>query len=102
MVGLRPSRKRIFLHEFGADIEKVGIYKDVTDEPLVIDEALFRNKKTMKFKANKSGRGTYMRLLAETIKDPDEIRLMWGNNTAKKLCTAVTSKSLKIRTAVIV
>ncbi len=31
MVGLRPSRKRIFLREFGADIEKAEIYKDVTD-----------------------------------------------------------------------
>lgn len=26
-----------------------------------------------------------MRLLAEAIKDPDEIRLMWGNDTGKKL-----------------
>ena len=74
----------------------------MTDEQLVIDEALFLNKKTMKFKANKLGRGIYMRLLAETIKYPDEIRLMWGNDTGKKLCVAVILKSLKIRTAVIV
>ena len=38
----------------------------------------------MKFKANKLGRGIYMRLLAKAIKDPDEIWLMWGNDTEKR------------------
>ncbi len=78
------SESRFFLREFGADRGKPVIYKDVNDETIVIDEALFLNKKTMKFKANKLGRGIYMRLLAETIKAPDEIRLMWGNDTGKK------------------
>lgn len=75
---------RAFLSEFGADIGKPVVYTDVVGEPLVIDEGLFLNKKTMKFKANKLGRGIYMRLLAKAIKDPDEIWLMWGNDTEKR------------------
>ena len=70
---------RAFLSEFGADIGKPVVYTDVVGEPLVIDEGLFLNKKTMKFKANKLGRGIYMRLLAKALKDPDEIWIHWEN-----------------------
>lgn len=41
--------------------------------PLVIDKYLFVNKVDSSLKANKAGRGPYMRLLARTIRDPYEI-----------------------------
>ncbi len=68
---------KAFLKEFGADIGKSVVYEDVTGEPLVIDEGLFTVKKTGAIKVNKNNRGVYMRLLAEAIKDPDEIWLRW-------------------------
>ena len=43
---------------------------------MTIDEALFLTG-TGKWKANKNGRGPYMRLLADAVKDPDEIWLRW-------------------------
>lgn len=68
-----------FLHEFGADIGKPVIYKDVTNEPLVIDERLFMNKRAQTWKADKKGRGKFMVLMAKALKDPDEVWLRWEN-----------------------
>jgi hypothetical protein len=67
---------REFLAQFGATLEQPVIYRDVINEPLVIGNELFVARKTGKLKANKRNRGQYMRLLAEAIKDPDEI---WVN-----------------------
>ncbi len=41
--------------------------------PLVIDKGLFLDKATGQLKADKSGRGPYLRLLARAIKNPFEI-----------------------------
>lgn len=68
-----------FLREFGADIGKPAIYKDVTNEPLVIDERLFTTKSTGISKVNKNGRGKFMVLMAKALKDPDEVWLRWEN-----------------------
>lgn len=75
--GLPPEDyARAFLAEFGADIGKPVVFKDVKDGALVIDEALFQDG-AGQWKADKNGRGPYMRLLADAIRDPDEIWLRW-------------------------
>lgn len=75
---------RAFLSEFGADIGKSVVYTDVVKEPLVIDEGLFIDKKSGKYKLNKDKRKKYMKLLAASIKDPDEIWMIWAKTQAGK------------------
>ncbi|CAL1241313.1 PBECR2 nuclease fold domain-containing protein [Candidatus Methylocalor cossyra] len=65
-----------FLLEFGAEIDKPVIFKDVVGEPLTIDVALFQDG-AGQWKAAKDGRGPYMRLLAKAVREPDEIWLRW-------------------------
>ena len=67
---------RAFLAEFGADIGQGVVYRDVAQGVLTINEDLMQNFKGA-WKADKNGRGPYMRLLADAIKDPDEIWLRW-------------------------
>lgn len=75
--GLPPADyARAFLGEFGADVGKAVLFKDVTGAPLVIDEALFQDG-AGNWKAAKDGRGPYMRLLADAVKAPDEVWLRW-------------------------
>ena len=75
---------RAFLSEFGADIGKPVVYTDVVGEPLVIDEGVFIDKKSGKYKLNKDNRKKYMKLLAASIKDPDEIWMIWAKTQAGK------------------
>jgi hypothetical protein len=51
------------------------LFEDVLGSVLVVGDSLFirRGKKAGQSKANKRDRGKYMKLLAEAIKDPDEI-----------------------------
>jgi hypothetical protein len=65
----------IFLREFGAEIGKPVVFKDVVNEPLVISEDFFKDRKTGKFKVTKADREIYLKMLADTIKDPVEIWL---------------------------
>lgn len=75
--GLPPEDyARAFLTEFGADVGRGVVFKDVTKAPLAIDEALFKDG-AGNWKADKNGRGPYLRLLADTLKEPDEIWLRW-------------------------
>ena len=67
-----PEYAKAFLAEFGADIGQGVVYRDVAQGALTINEDLFQNFKG-DWKASKNGRGPYMRLLADTIKDPDKI-----------------------------
>lgn len=67
---------RAFLSKFGADIGRPVIFEDVARGSLVIDDGLFQDG-AGNWKADKRGRGPYMPLLAETIKDPAEIWLRW-------------------------
>lgn len=71
---------RAFLKEFDAALNTPAVYHDVTDEPLVIGKGLFLDKKTGTYKIGKDNRKKYMKLLAYSIKDPDEIWLQWVQN----------------------
>jgi len=65
-----------FLKEFGGQIGRPVIFKDVTGEPLIISDDLFKTANGA-WKSGKRGRGQYMKLLAMTLKDPDEIFWNW-------------------------
>lgn len=69
----------LFLNEFGANLTNPVVFRDVTGEPLVISKSLFTVKKTGKTKVTKLGREKYLLLLADALKEPDEIwtRLEW-------------------------
>lgn len=66
-----------FLHEFGASMEKPVVFKDVVNEPVVISAELFRDRPGRGYKVLKADREIYLKLLADTIKDPSEIWLAW-------------------------
>lgn len=65
-----------FLAEFGASLDRPGIFADVTGDLLPVSRDLFVDSKG-EFKAAKGQRGPFMRLLADSIKAPDEIWLRW-------------------------
>lgn len=73
-----PDEKYIdaFLGQFNTTLGKPVVFKDVTGEPLIVSDDLFRNAKG-EIKVTKRDRHRYMLLLASTIKDPDEIILHW-------------------------
>ncbi len=62
-----------FLDMFDASTKSPVLFRDVAGESLVVGSDLFTNRRTGELKANKNGRGKYMRLLAQAIIDPDEI-----------------------------
>lgn len=65
-----------FLDEFNATLNKPVVHFDKKDEPLVINKELFKDKRN-NWKIQKNGREAYLRMLAEAIKNPDEIWLHW-------------------------
>lgn len=67
-----------FLGEFGAAADVPAVFTDAIGERLVIADQLFRDP-SGEYKADKRGRGRWMRVLAEALKAPDEIwaRLEW-------------------------
>lgn len=65
-----------FLGEFGGKIGTPMVYRDVLDDPVVISEELFRDRQLNKLKVFKSDREVYLKMLADTIKDPAEIWLL--------------------------
>lgn len=68
-----------FLDAFGAGIGRPVLFDDVTDEPLLISDRLFlaRGKSARTgapvYKVQKGGREKYLLMLAQTIKQPQEI-----------------------------
>ena len=66
---------RKFLGEFGADIGKPVVFKDIIDDALVISEDLFLDRKENRLKVFRADREVYLKVLADTIKDPVEIWL---------------------------
>ena len=72
-----------FLKTFGAGVGKPVVFKDKMNAPLIISEDLFKvadpktGEKTGGWKILKHGRERYLLLLAEAIRDPDEIWLAW-------------------------
>jgi hypothetical protein len=65
-----------FLKPFGAKSGKGAVFFDKTNWPLVMDENLFRTG-AGEFKVTKFDRHKYLKILAETIRDPDEIWTRW-------------------------
>ncbi|XKM14245.1 PBECR2 nuclease fold domain-containing protein [Orbaceae bacterium ac157xtp] len=63
----------IFLNEFGATLSNPTTFRDVTGESLVIGKQLFTVSKTGELKVTKRGREQFLLLLADSIKQPDEI-----------------------------
>lgn len=64
-----------FLREFGVKSLNQSLLYTLPQVtlPLQISKALFLDKPSGQLKADKDGRGQYMRLLAQTIKNPYEI-----------------------------
>lgn len=70
-----------FLKEFGLKSGQSASFKDKAGDLMLINQNLFMSRhKTIK--ANKFGRGPYMKLLALGLMDPDEIWLQWIKNPA--------------------
>lgn len=77
--GLTPQEYvNSFLAEFGHKPE----FTDVAGEPLLISDELFRDIKG-DLKVMKRGRERFMKLLAEAIKDPDEIWMAYEHHFAR-------------------
>ena len=66
-----------FLAEFGATLTEGVVFKDVVGNALPISVDLLKVRQTGELKANKDGRGRYLRILADTIKKPEEVWLRW-------------------------
>lgn len=68
-----------FLAEFGATEASPVVFKDVTGDAVVIGRELFTSAKTGALKIRKRGHARELLLLADAIKDPDEVwvRLEW-------------------------
>ncbi|OIP98863.1 MAG: hypothetical protein AUK35_09695 [Zetaproteobacteria bacterium CG2_30_46_52] len=75
-----------FLSEFGAAEGAPVVFYDVAGEALVISSALFRNIKG-KLKVTKRGREPYVLMLAEAIRNPDEIwtNMEWNHALGKAM-----------------
>lgn len=67
-----------FLAEFGVSgTDAQTVFEDVAGEPLLISDALFRER-SGELKVTKRGRAPYVRLMADTIRLPDEIWEDWA------------------------
>lgn len=90
-VGLLPDGlsgeeyAEMFLNEFGATLQQPGTFTDAIGERLVIGRELFTTRRTGELKADKAGRGKYMRILAQALREPDEIyaRMEWHEAQSK-------------------
>jgi SPP1 gp7 family putative phage head morphogenesis protein len=65
-----------FLGEFGGEIGKPVFFKDVTGEIIIISDDLFRDGSGA-FKITKRNRHRYLLILADAIKYPDEVFVVW-------------------------
>jgi hypothetical protein len=69
-----------FLDVFGAAPGNPVVFSDAAGDPLVISDALFKTRSgRAKADALLEARKRVMRLLAETISDPDEIWISWSD-----------------------
>lgn len=78
-IGLEPQAyAQAFLEHFDASIEQPAIFEDVIGERVVVGKELFQ-KPDGQWKADKQERGSFMPLLAQALRDPDEVwvRLEW-------------------------
>lgn len=65
-----------FLSKFGATIDHPALFFDAVDEPLLMTADLFK-KANGAWKVGKADRAQYLPMMAEAIKDPDEIWMVW-------------------------
>lgn len=75
-----------FLAEFGIARGETKLFTDVTGDTIPISEDLLTARKADQapyLKSDKGNRGKYMKLLAETFKDPDEVWLSWEKEGGK-------------------
>lgn len=80
-----PAYAQAFLQEFGATLDKPALFTDAVGERVVVGKELFQNAKG-EWKADKNGRGPYMRLIAQTLKNPDEVWAYMEYNQTTKHC----------------
>ncbi|MQT13651.1 PBECR2 nuclease fold domain-containing protein [Segnochrobactrum spirostomi] len=70
------------LAEFGAMIGKPVAYRDASGGIVTLSERMFEQRnldgETTRYKVTKSGRHRYLLLLADAIRDPDEIWASWA------------------------
>lgn len=106
---LLPSGRRdeyyidAFLEVFGARRGKPVVFTDVTGERLLIDESLFIDRAATIaagrniYKAIKRGRGPWMRVLAETLRYPQEVWEQWEWIAAREWQGARAAMTLRRR-----
>lgn len=73
-----------FLEEFGATLDQPTLFRDAIGETLAVGKELFIQRRNGKLKADKNGRGRYMKMLADALQAPDEIWVRMEWNAAKK------------------
>lgn len=79
--GLQPEDYvRAFLQPFGADLGQAVLFEDATGTKIPISDQLFRDR-AGNLKVMKHDRATITPLLAEALRDPDEIWLGVANKT---------------------
>jgi hypothetical protein len=80
----RPEGEYVdrFLADFGVRRGEIELYRDVTGEHLAIGEALFTDRRGQ-LKAAKRGRERHLLLIADTIRDPDEIWMALDDASGK-------------------
>ncbi len=68
-----------FLEEFGATEDAPVVFRDTAGDAVVIGRELFTNAKTGALKVGKPGHSRELLLLADALKEPDEVwvRLEW-------------------------
>jgi hypothetical protein len=83
----RRDYAEAFLAEFGATVDKPVAYQDVLGKPLSISASLFGGAAADFRKVDKRERGVYLPMLADTIKDPDEVWLIPETFQGNKVVT---------------
>lgn len=71
-----------FLDEFDMKLGESQVFHDVSGSALAINDDLFKTA-AGQWKADRDGRGPYMRLLADAVRAPDEIWLRWEASRTK-------------------
>ncbi|MCA1973895.1 MAG: minor capsid protein [Caenispirillum sp.] len=68
-----------FLGEFGATVEQGALFRDAAGHAVGIDADLFRRRDGT-WKVDSQGRHRFLLVLAEALKDPDEIWIDWAED----------------------